>query len=468
MSSHGRSLRRPRGPAWALLLLFSAAPLTAQPSAETGPPRFEIETITVEGAEKISPEILVSESLLDEGRSYTESELRDARHRIVRLPFVLDAEFSLRKGSRRGLYELVVTVEETQRWFFGVDLELTRWAQSISFDDLGTDDFTIASGGLAGRRFSVGRHGVFFIAAGGEDGSVQLGFTQYDLFDRSILLGVSYSVSDCASEEQPEDERGGTCRADLYELGLDPTFSAWSAEGDSHRFRLDLGVPLRGNRSLRFVGSFRRTDFGFRRQAYEPRPFGLFDFEDREELRLNLSWVYNSIDDPVFPTKGRTIEAGLNFNALRADLRSVTVEGLRPDIRASMDSRELGLLATATRYWPVTRGQTLWARALLFVGRSDIEDVPTEGRALLSGEPDVFRGSFAAGHARFLKRTHVGSRWRDIRWETDFELLYEETSPDFAQSENPVGGYRAGTGFAFRNTWGVFRLKLSYLDLEGR
>ena len=56
----------------------------------------------------------------------------------------------------------------------------------------------------------------------------------------------------------------------------------------------------------------------------------------------------------------------------------------------------------------------------------------------------------------------------DLRWESDVEWLYRGTSTDFGQAENPLRGYRVGTGLASRTTWGLFRLKLSYLDLEGR
>lgn len=468
MTSLSSRSARSRVAAWTLLALFAPAVLAGQPAASPGePPRFEIETITVEGAEKISPEIVISESHLETGASYTEGELQDARYRIIRLPFVLDAEFALRKGTRRGLYELVITVEDTRRWFFGVDVDVVRWARPVSFASLETDDYSVASAGLSGRRFAAGRHGVLFLAAGGEDGSLHLGYTQYNLFDRSILLGLSASFTDCAPEEGAEG-RSGSCRTDLYELGLDPTFSSWSADGDSGRFRLDLGVPVRGNQSVRFSGTFRDATSGVRRQAYEPDPSGLYEFEDHEELRANLSWVYNSTDEPVFPSRGTVLEAGLNLNVLRADLASVTLRGQRPEVRASMDSRELGLQVNGSRHWSLTGEQTLSARVQLFLGRSDVENVPTEDRRLLSGSLDVVRGSLAAGHARFLRRARVGSRWRDLRWETDVEWLYRGTSPDFGQTDNPLRGYRMGTGLAFRNTWGLFRLKLSYLDLEGR
>ncbi len=53
-----------------------------------------------------------------------------------------------------------------------------------------------------------------------------------------------------------------------------------------------------------------------------------------------------------------------------------------------------------------------------------------------------------------------------MRWENEAEYRYESTSPSFGQPDNPLRGYRLSTGIAFRNTWGLFRFTLSYLDLD--
>jgi outer membrane protein assembly factor BamA len=85
----------------AVLLVFGASVVRAdEPSSE--PTRFLIEKITVEGPKAAAANIVRTESLLREGGSYSEEQLRQAIYRIHRLPFVLDARFSLRKGSRRG------------------------------------------------------------------------------------------------------------------------------------------------------------------------------------------------------------------------------------------------------------------------------------------------------------------------------------------------------------------------------
>ena len=49
---------------------------------------------------------MIAESLLEEGKEYSVKALHSAMGRIVRLPFILDALFSLGRGSVRGKYRL--------------------------------------------------------------------------------------------------------------------------------------------------------------------------------------------------------------------------------------------------------------------------------------------------------------------------------------------------------------------------
>src|SRR3954453_18367777 len=85
------------------------------------PVRFLIESIRIEGARYSSPRILIAESRLTEGRSYSEAELRDAMSRIKRLPFVLHTDFRLAKGTERGRFVLVIAIEETKPLFIRFD-----------------------------------------------------------------------------------------------------------------------------------------------------------------------------------------------------------------------------------------------------------------------------------------------------------------------------------------------------------
>ena len=160
--------------------------------AEEEPASFFIETITVE-AERLTPGIVLSESLLREGQEYSESELREAVHRINRLPVVLLAEFSLRKGSERGRYELVVEVYEARRWFsqLALGIGVNDPIDPFRFEDFGGSFLRSDDGGnfdaLIGRRFAIGRRGLLFASFGTEAGlarrnNIDNDFASCDLF----------------------------------------------------------------------------------------------------------------------------------------------------------------------------------------------------------------------------------------------------------------------------------------------
>src|SRR4051812_46655659 len=96
----------------ALLLLFALAfPAFAQE-------RFLIERIDVRHLVHASADVVRAESRLREGQQYDENELRDANNRIKRLPFVLDAAFTLERGSVRDAYVLAITINETKPFFY--------------------------------------------------------------------------------------------------------------------------------------------------------------------------------------------------------------------------------------------------------------------------------------------------------------------------------------------------------------
>lgn len=449
-----------------VVALLAATSIFAQQGAGSlsyREPRFLIERITVENATTVSTDIVVAESLLVEGRTYGENELREAIYRVKRLPMILDAEFSLRKGTARGRYELVITVVETRLWFFGIDVDLTAWSDEISVNGLATTRLTRGASPVIGRRFSAGRYGILYLGLGGQDASIQLGYTHHNLFSRSVLLNVNVGYSDCGSEradDSPSDPGDSGCRTDIFDLGLDPTFASWSLTGQTPRLRLNLDVPVRGNQGIRVLMSYRYADAGIRRQAFTPSRFE--PFSNRDELRLNLSWVFNSLDDPVFPSRGRLVRAGVDLSAIDAELIATGLDsGGSPTL--AMSSRQAGVLAVGTNFWPLTQRQSLSARIEAFLGWSSIDDVPTDDGRILRGDLAVGRIGLAAGHAAFISRIHDERRRRDVRWESEIEAFYSATSPGFDLPDNPRYGIRLGTGVTWRNRHGVFRLRLGYV-----
>lgn len=453
-------------PLWMALAVFATAAAGAPPSE----PTFLIEGISIEGAERFSPEILVAESQLEEGRSYSEDQLREAVHRIVRLPLVLDAEPELRKGSEPGRYRLIVSVDEARRWIFGWDGELTRWSEPISVSGLSRRHTVHSEETLAGRRFSLGRRGLFLIALPGQDGTLTLDYTHYDLLGRSALLGIRYSVSGCGGEREDDGGREAGddgCHSEVFDFGLDPAFATWDADGDTHRLRLSFGLPLAGNTSLRLSLFHRWAASGLRRPAFRPDPGEAFSFEDRTDAEARLAWVVSSLDDPVLPTRGVSLEAGISHRRLDARLAPLdAAAGGGPALEAS--SRSLLVELAAERWWPLSERQAVFASLGASLGRSRLRDLPLEGGVLADGEADHWTARLGAGHGIFLHRTYAAPQWREVRWENRAELFTGGSSPSFAQPENPLTGARLASAIVFRNTWGVFRLEVSWVGTEGR
>ncbi len=224
-----RAPGRPRIPLVTLLLallFFWPSPSPARKGDP--PPRFPIDAISIEDARWISGEILLSVSLLEERGAYTEAELRDAVYRIVRLPFILDADYALEEGDRGvAAHRLTIRVIEGRRWFFGVEADATRWAEPVSLSGLDTYDYSVSAELVAGRRIPVGSTGLFTVGLGGEAASFALGYTHYALLGGDKVLELSYALSPCdVDRDDPRGVPDDSCGTEIFDLGLDPVFSS--------------------------------------------------------------------------------------------------------------------------------------------------------------------------------------------------------------------------------------------------
>ena len=404
------------GSALAAMLLSAAAPARAEPPGRPEAPSFFIETIAVE-TERLSPEIVLSESLLREGREYGEAELREAVHRINRLPFVLLAEFSLRRGSERGLYELVIRVYEARRWFsqLALGIELNDPVDTFRVDEFG-DSFLRSRDGdnfdsLIGRRFAAGRRGLLFASFGTEAGLFAVGYQRYNLFDRNILFSLTLAG---------EDEYRTRSRA----------------------ARAQLGIPIRGNHALRILAGWNWWDYS--------SDFFLTGAEV-EETELEVAWVYNSLDDPVLPRQGALVELGL-AGARRDDQREFLLfDGNTSRLDTSED--RLAVVGSASRHWPLGDRQSFSMGTGGFFG-----DHGPGGR-----RHQVEAG---VGHQVFLLRNLEPGRWRELRLETRATLVDEEYDRSLVEQGFPGGlqTWSLRVGLTYRNGWGLFRLIVEHAE----
>jgi hypothetical protein len=438
------------------LLLLAALPVGSQEPAPE-PARFLIETITVEGPKAAAANIVRAETLLRPGESYTEDQLRQAVYRVHRLPFVLDASFALRKGSRRGAYELLIAVQPVHWFFFDLGARAYRFGEPLRLDPHGftsTDErYSLAFTGLAGARLFVGRSGVLFGALDVEEG-FQAGFTQYDLFHRGIVATAGFSTDVC-------------CVREVLPLGLDPRFVTWDFS-NSHRLSLNLTVPLGGRQSLQVAASERAGGAGPRQEILVEPNVHEGGFPEEGELsyrRAEAKWVYDTSDDPAIPTRGSTLSAGLE--ASRFVAHGLGIEPLGPPFSVvtapPFKSQQVVAAVSAVRYWSITPRQTISGMGRFAVGRSQVTNLLDGETILPSVDLDYLGGSVRLQHSLVLKRTRGTKRVHDLLWETSAELGAERNTP--ALGPTPLRRIAFETALVYRDQWGRVRVSLDYLNL---
>ena len=281
-----------------LLVTLAVLLSTSAAAQDAVPTRFFIEKIEVRDAKRVSKDVVVAESRLREGQEYSEADLRDASARLGRLPFLLSAEFSLEKGSERGRYLLVVTINETKPFFYALDIRPilgNNGAEPDYSDRIGVAD----NSGTIGFRWFVGRRGALHTAIVTTDynrfasdyAAVVVGYTQYDLFNTRAFatLNLKHVISE-----------GGTA--------ISP--------------QLVVGIPLSANQTLTLevdetrFGEDTRTILG---QAFDTQ---------RGQRIVGANWSYNTTNRPFLPTRGTLL-------SVRPRLAGVTPPPTRSSSTAS-------------------------------------------------------------------------------------------------------------------------------------
>jgi hypothetical protein len=447
---------RTRTPWIIALLLLAALPLRSEePPPETA--RFLIETITVEGPKEAAINIIRAETLLRPGEAYTEDQLRQAVYRVHRLPFVLDASFALRKGSRRGAYELLIEVQPARWFFFDTGARAYRFGEPLRLDVHGftsTDErYSLSLNGLAGARLFVGRSGVLFGALDIEEG-FQAGFTQYDLFHKGIVATAGFSTDVC-------------CVREVLPLGLDPRFVTWDFS-NSRRLSLNLMIPLGGRQSLQVAASDRAGGADARAEILTNPAADEVGFLNAGELsyrRAEAKWVYDTSDDPSFPTRGTTLSAGLEASRFAA--HGLVIQQLRGpysfEPAPPFHSQQVVAAVSLVRYWSITPRQTLSGSGRFAVGRSQVRNLLDGEIILPSVELNYVGGSVRLQHSLSLKRSRGTQRVHDVRWENSVEFGAERNSPTLGPS--PLRRFAVETALVYRDQWGRVRLSLDYLNL---
>ncbi len=413
--------RLARVPLLALALLFCAG---ARAGAEE-PPTFLIERVVVEGLERESArQIVLSESLLAEGGTYSEPQLRDAVSRVKRLSFVVDADMALRKGSERGAYELVIAVEAAKPVAFALDVDVFYFDNQYLPGEADNEELAAGAAVTVSARKFVGARGLLFgsVQAYDDDlgiGTFQLGYTRYGLFGAG-----SYASAALSSAVGDEHDKGNL------------------------QASAQVGIPITGNHALRASAAWTSIDtrFDF---------FGGFNETQIEAWRGELEWIYDSTDDPLFATSGRRITASGVYGSRRQTERVRAGNGeFDFDQRYSDDSWLVS--AQGRQYWSITPKQSLGFGA----GATHLESVEFTG----SSTGVYVEAIHAFNVWDFAIRQRRGG---DLRLETVLRVDASHYASDFVDDDYDTRDARLRTSLLFRNAWGVYRLGFSYVaELE--
>jgi hypothetical protein len=266
----------------------------APPPAAIPPQRKLIESVAVEGTKRASVQrIVVAETRLVPDREYSELEIRDAVRRVKRLPFVLDARPSLRRGTSPGRYALVIEIEENSGY--------TLTAASSSFEGMEPSGTLAAGfhtfvGGNSRVTASLGaQRFVGAVESSTSLESVNLGFERYDVVGPGSRLELSFSRA----------------------LGAERTSGA-----------VGLLVPLHGNHSVQLTAGAAVSEQTVFRQI--TGPWEVVSTDRVTWAHASVGWTFDTTDDRFAPLQGTRAAAGLSHSRRLTDLPSdyVPFEGL--------------------------------------------------------------------------------------------------------------------------------------------
>lgn len=395
-------------PLFLLFLLALAGGAGAQPP---GPQRFRVESVVVGGVlDAGAREIVAAQSLLVPGREYSEEEIRHAVFRVKRLPFVLDAELTLRAGKETGGTEVLIGVVPNRALFASVEVSGTSNADSEAGDDR-TD---VGASALGGGRWFLGSLGLVSARLQGFDGfgvqNAQVGYSRYGLFGRGGAVTLT--------------------------LGSD----VGRSDDDFLNASLLVDLPLVGDHSFRTTADWSQVKShgaGFRHRF--------------EAANLAVAWVFDTTDDPLFPTAGRRATGGAHYSDSKQTFRG-------GDFASEDKSHGYGLDLAARRHWALTARQSLSAEVN---GRWDRSTLTGFG-----GDLTQSSASLKLGAATDLVRRRGAERFADIRWENGLQVLSNRSNSPFGRERRTDASL--STGLALRNSWGLLRLNFSYVDTLSR
>lgn len=401
------------------LVVIAALLFVVPLSAQT---RHRVSRIEVRG--NVPARIVVSQTALAEGRSYSDDDLDLAVARVRRLPFVHDARHSLEGET------LVIEVTGVTRLFGDLD------ASGVGRESDQFSSAAVAGGGrlFLGSGVAEARVQEFVAERSDDNWAADVAYSQYGIGGTRLFAtaGVNYAIK--------------------RQEGVEPDPS----------LRLLVGYPL----SIRQTLTASAGDAGY--SLRQPLLFlaardlrGSFD-----SRALDLRWTYDTTEDPFFARRGLLITAGPSWSRSESDVDtlSVTFPGLQFVFGTlSTDTTSRSLSVDAGKLW------TIGSRGAIFSGLSGAvtrtHSKTSFGNSLALGVDSRFQtrsGSATLGYAHNLfDRARATAMRQRIELAATYSRTDLENVAPFEPSDTTVT--TVDLAYILRPQFATVRLHLSYV-----
>jgi len=380
-------------------LILAAATALAQSAVQ-------LERIDV-NASRAHPEIIIAETRLQTGRTYTVDEIEQAIYRVRRLPFVAGATYVLEPGITPGAKVLRIDVFDELPFHVLVDAQgVAQTGGYLAYvGEFGVRFFPTRTGVLdlmdGGAGFSAGGGG------GSHFGDLSVQYTTYGLFGTSVYAGI-----------------GVTRHSTSGDRLVSPL--------------LLLGIPLTQTQTVR--ATYARSG----------------DKSNNSSL-ATAEWLIDRSDDPYFPHLGWSAAAGPQWERIGiiTEFTGPRRPGVPPTIVINDDRiKGTGFAFDVQKYWPAREHGVWLAR---------VNDTYFK-------ETTVHNGVEGNSIHRHLGDALIGAAWNFDAGVTDetFHRGRVELGAGYHRDSSTQGAFtedRSGAevfiGGAYRNRLGVVRLRLS-------
>lgn len=397
-----------------LVTLLLALPILAE--AQHRVSRIEVNS-------RVPAKILLSQSALVEGRSYTDADLEVAVARLRRLPFVYDARYRLDGET------LVLDVEAMSRFFGELD------ASGLGFEGEQTGTAAIAGGG----RLFLGTGGVAEVMArehvveGSDSQALSAEYSQY-----GIAGSRFFAIA-----------------------GLDQAFPDESGVDVDPQLRLTVGYPLTLRSTI--TSTFRTAGFESRRDLpFAPRPTR----NSARQRLIDLRWTYDTSEDPFFARHGLLVSGGPSYASEEsvAEFYIFIPGNNQPELfRNVVDGTFTALDAEARKFWPFRTRGTFFGIAEASYGHREFE-ARTNGSFPLPQEVNTTEISLAVGygHNLFDWNSALGTTRHRVELTVGAARNSFEQDNDFIDSERSFDSKSVSAAYILRRQFATVRLNLSY------